>query len=395
MKKTVRDIDVSGKRVLVRADLNVPLNRETGQILDDSRIRSTMPTLNYLLSQGARVIICSHLGRPEGRFDPALSIRPVAHRLSKALQRPVQMASCCVGREAQSDVLALKAGDILLLENLRFHPEEESNDPKYAKGLADLAQIFANDAFGVAHRSHASTVGVAAHLPTVAGMLMEKEIDFLERASRSPERPYAALIGGAKVSTKIGAINCLLGVVDKILLGGGIANTFLAAEGFDVGTSLVDSDCVETAKKVMDQAAESRTALLLPTDVIIADRMDGQAQTRHVSVRDVPTGWQILDIGETTAMVFAKALEGCKMVFWNGPMGMIESPSFAHGSHRMAGVIAGLKTATTILGGGETAVIARGLGMEDHFSHISTGGGASLEFIEGRPLPGVTILPDK
>ena len=395
MKKTVRDIDVNGKRVLVRADLNVPLNRETGQILDDSRIRSAMPTLNYLVSQGAKVIICSHLGRPEGRFDPALSTRPIAHRLSKALGRPVRTTSCCVGREVQSETLALEAGDVLLLENLRFHPEEESNDPGYAKALADLAQIFTNDAFGVAHRSHASTVGLAAHLPTVAGLLMEKEIDFLERASTNPERPYAALIGGAKVSTKIGAINCLLGVVDKILLGGGIANTFLAAEGFDVGDSLVDSDCVQTARKVMDQAAESRTTLLLPTDVIVADRMDGQAQTRHVSVRDVPTGWQILDIGATTAMVFAKALEGCRMVFWNGPMGMIESPSFAHGSHRMAGVIADLKTATTILGGGETAIIARSLGLEDHFSHISTGGGASLEFIEGRSLPGVAILPEK
>ena len=395
MKKTVRDIDVSNKRVLVRADLNVPLNRETGQILDDSRIRSAMTTVNYLISQGAKVIICSHLGRPKGRFDPGLSTRPVAHHLSKVLGRPVQTISCCVGREVQSEALALGAGDILLLENLRFHPEEESNDPNYAKALAGLGQIFVNDAFGVAHRSHASTVGLAAHLPTVAGLLMEKEIDFLERASGNPERPYAALIGGAKVSTKIDAINCLLGVVDKILLGGGIANTFLAAEGFDVGASLVDNDCVQTARKVMDEAAESRTALLLPTDVIIADRMDGQAQTRHVSVRDVPAGWQILDIGATTAMVFAKALEGCRMVFWNGPMGMIEAPSFAHGSHRMAGVIAGLKTATTILGGGETAIIARSLGLENRFSHISTGGGASLEFIEGRPLPGIAILPEK
>ena len=416
-KKTVRDIEVRGKRVLVRVDYNVPL--DAGKILDDSRIRATLPTISYLREQRAKVILMSHLGRPKGR-DEALSLRPVAERLANLLadeesrRRPgvdhgdtsspeswaspregaVQMTDCCVGVDVQRAAHSLREGGVLLLENLRFHAEEEANDPEYAKALASLGEVYVNDAFGTAHRAHASTEGVARLLPAVAGLLMEKEIEFLSLAVENPERPYAAIIGGAKISTKMAALENLLSKVDKLLIGGGMANTFLKAEGFNVGESLVEDDYLEQAKSVMRQADEKGVRLLLPADVIVAERFAADSPARRVSVKDVPEGWRIMDVGETTIDVFARALQDCRMVVWNGPMGVIEMAPFAHGSHRLAGVIANLREATTIIGGGETAAVVEQVGLASRFSHVSTGGGASLEFLEGKELPGVTALMD-
>ena len=417
-KKTVRDIDVVGKRVLVRVDYNVPL--DGGQILDDSRIRATVPTIRYLQEHRAKIILMSHLGRPKGR-DEALSLRPVAERLGEvsleggAPQRrpdsvhserlfdgsgaslreaPVRMTECCIGPDVQRAAHSLAAGEILLLENLRFHPEEEANDREYAKALASLGEVYVNDAFGTAHRAHASTEGVARLLPAVAGFLMEKEIEFLSRAVENPERPYAAIIGGAKISTKMAVLESLLSKVDKLLIGGGMANTFFKAEGFNVGESLVEDDYLEQARDVMRQAEEKGVRLLLPADVIVAERFAADSPAKRVSVKDVPEGWWIMDVGETTIDVFARALQDCRTVVWNGPMGVIEMAPFAHGSHRLAGVIANLHEATTIIGGGETAAVVEQVGLASHFSHVSTGGGASLEFLEGKELPGVAALMD-
>ena len=392
-KKTVRDVDIKGKRVLLRADFNVPLDPQTGKVLDDSRLRATLPTIDYLRQQGARVIVCSHLGRPKGR-DDSLSLRPVAERLSELLGAAVETTGCCLGPAVEEAARSLAAGQVLLLENLRFHPEEESNDPQYAKALACLGQVYVNDAFAAAHRAHASTAGVAAYLPAVAGLLMEKEIDYLSQALANPERPYAAVIGGAKISTKMAVLATLLERVDRLLIGGGMANTFLKAEGFNVGQSLVEDDYLEQARGIMELAAERKVMLLLPTDVIVAERFDADAKAKRVSVRQVPEGWRIMDIGETTIAVFARALEGCRTVVWNGPMGVIEFGAFAHGSHRLAGVIVNLEGATTIVGGGETAAVVEQMGLQDRFSHVSTGGGAALELLEGKELPGVKALLD-
>ena len=390
-KKTVRDIDVAGKRVLVRVDYNVPL--DGGRILDDSRIRATLPTIRYLQERRAKVILMSHLGRPKGR-DETLSLRPVAERLAALLVEPVQSTGCCVGADVQRVAFALDSGDILLLENLRFHSEEEANDREYAKALASLGEVYVNDAFGAAHRAHASTEGVARLLPAVAGFLMEKEIEFLSRAVENPERPFAAIIGGAKVSTKMAVLESLLSKVDKLLIGGGMANTFFKAEGFNVGESLVEDDFLDQARNVMQQAEEKGVRLLLPADVIVAERFAADSPAKRVSVKDVPEGWRIMDVGETTIDVYARALQDCKMVVWNGPMGVIEMAPFAHGSHRLAGVVANLGEATTIIGGGETAAVVEQVGLASRFSHVSTGGGASLEFLEGKELPGLAALLD-
>ena len=392
-KKTVRDVDVRGKRVLVRADFNVPLDKDTGAILDDSRIRATLPTIEYLRQQGAKIILASHLGRPQGR-DPALSLWPVAKRLGELLGQPVKTTGCCVGPVVQETAYALEPGEVLLLENLRFHSEEEANDPQYAKALAGLAEVFVNDAFAAAHRAHASTAGVAAYLPAVAGFLMEKEIDYLSRALANPERPYAAVIGGAKISTKMAVLGALLERVDKLLIGGGMANTFLKAEGFSVGESLVEDDFLEQARQVMERARQKKVTLLLPADVIVAQRFAADSPAKRVSIKDVPEGWRIMDVGETTIDMFARALAGCRTVVWNGPLGVSEFAPFAHGSHRLAAVIANLEGATTIVGGGETATVVEQVGLASKFSHVSTGGGASLEFLEGRELPGVAALAD-
>jgi phosphoglycerate kinase len=392
-KKTLRDIDVAGKRVLVRVDYNVPLDKESGQILDDSRIRATLPTIDYLRQRGARVILASHLGRPKGR-NPALSLWPIAERLEKLIDSPVKVTGCCAGPVVQEMAYALEPGEILMLENLRFHEEEEANDPEYAKALASLAQVYVNDAFGAAHRAHASTAGVAAYLPAVAGFLMEREIEYLTRALQRPEHPYAAVIGGAKISSKISVLRSLLSRVDKLLLGGGMANTFLKAEGLSVGASLVEDGYLEEARAIMEEARDKGVTLLLPADVVVAQEIAPDSPTRRVSVKDIPSGWRIVDAGETTVEVFNKALQGCRMVIWNGPIGVAEIPAFAEGSRRLAQAIASLEGATTIAGGGETAAIIEDMGLRDRFSHVSTGGGASLEFLEGKELPGVAALLD-
>jgi phosphoglycerate kinase len=392
-KKTVKDVDVSGKRVLVRVDYNVPRDKQTGAILDDSRIRATLPTLEYLRAEGAKVILASHLGRPKGR-DEELSLRPVADRLSELIGAPVAFVEDCVGPAVQQAAYGLGPGDVLLLENLRFHPGEEANDPEFARALASLAEVYVNDAFGAAHRAHASTAGVARYLPAVAGFLMQKEIEFLSKAALDPDHPYAAVIGGAKVSTKMGVLDNLLDKVDKLLIGGGMANTFFVAEGFDVGDSLYEPDYVEQAREVMQRAEARGVQLLLPTDVIVAERFEADSPAKRVSVRDVPPGWRIMDVGETTIDVFARALQGCRTIVWNGPMGVIEMPPFAHGSHRLAAAIAAVDGATTIIGGGETAAVVEQVGLAGRFSHVSTGGGASLEFLEGKELPGVAALLD-
>ncbi len=391
-KKSIRDIDVATKRVLVRVDYNLPLG-DDGAILDDGRIRATLPTIEYLRDHGAKVILMSHLGRPKGASS-RLSLAPITARLAELLGAPVRTTDCCLGPETQRAAHALQPGEVLLLENLRVHEGEEGNHTEYAKALASLGEIYVNDAFGTAHRAHASTAGVARYLPAVAGFLMEKEIEFLGRAVGNPERPYAAIIGGAKISTKMAVLESLLSKVDKLLIGGGMANTFLKSEGFDVGESLVEDAYVEQARRVIAHADAAGVKLLLPADVIVAERFAADSPARRVSVKAVPHDWRIMDAGETTIDVFARALEGCRTVVWNGPLGVIEMAPFAHGSHRLAAVIANLKDATTIIGGGETAAVVEQIGLASRFSHVSTGGGASLEFLEGKELPGVAALMD-
>ena len=393
MKKTVADIDVQGKRILLRVDFNVPLDLDDGHVLDDSRIRAVLPTIEYLRERGARLILCSHLGRPKG-VDDSLRLAPVARRLGELLGSPVKTTDDCVGSQVKEAAQALGPGDVLLLENLRFHPEEEANDPDFARALASLADVYVNDAFGTAHRAHASTAGVAAYLPAVAGFLMEKELTFLGKALASPDRPFAAVIGGAKISTKMGVLENLLAKVDRLLIGGGMACTFLKAEGLEVGQSLVEEAYVETARQIRERASQRGVMLLLSSDVIVGDRFGADARHQQVSVKAIPAGWKIMDIGEKTAEAFVQALRDCKTVLWNGPMGVIEFEAFSQGSYRLAEAIAGLD-ATTIVGGGETVAVVERLGLESKFSHVSTGGGAALEFLEGRELPGVAALADK
>ena len=393
MKKTVRDIDVKGKWVLMRVDFNVPLDKADRHVVDDTRIRAALPTIDYLRQQGARIILCSHLGRPDGKAVDALRMAPVARRLAELLGSPVKTTDCCTGPEVEAAAQALAPGEVLLLENLRFHAEEEANEAAFARALASLAQVYVNDAFGTAHRAHASTAGVAMYLPAVAGFLMQKELSFLGGALADPERPFAAIIGGAKISTKIRVLENLLAKVDRLIIGGGMACTFLKAEGFGVGNSLVEAEQVETAARIMEQASQQGVQLLLPADVMVGDRFEADARRQMVSVNAVPDGWQILDIGEKTAEIFIRALSDCKTVLWNGPVGVIEFPAFARGSHRLAKAIAELH-ATTIVGGGETVQVVEELGLEEKFSHVSTGGGAALEFLEGRELPGVAALAD-
>jgi phosphoglycerate kinase len=392
MKKTIGDIDVRGKKILMRVDFNVPLDPHSREVADDSRIRAALPTIEYLRERGARLILCSHLGRPEG-VDDSLRLAPVARRLSELLGSPVKTTDDCVGSQVKEAAQALGAGDVLLLENLRFHPEEEANDPDFARALASLADVYVNDAFGIAHRAHASTAGVTAYLPAVAGFLMEKELTFLGKALASPDRPFAAVIGGAKISTKMGVLESLLEKVDRLLIGGGMACTFLKAEGLEVGQSLVEEAQVDAARRIMERAAQRGLVLLLPSDVIVGDRFQADARRQQVSVKEIPADWQIMDIGEKTAEAFVQALRDCQTVLWNGPMGVIEFEPFSQGSYRLAEAIAGLD-ATTIVGGGETVTVVERLGLEGKFSHVSTGGGAALEFLEGRELPGVAALAD-
>ena len=389
-KKTVSDIDVAGKRVLVRVDFNVPL--ENGTVSDDTRIRAALSTIQYLIDNKAKTILCSHLGRPKGKPDPAYSLRPVGACLSQLLKREVQTAPDCVGPAVQNLVSTMQPGDVLLLENLRFHREEEANEAGFAQALASLADVYVNDAFGSAHRAHASTVGVTKHLPAVAGFLMERELNFLGRALTNPTPPFVAILGGAKVSDKIAVIENLLSKVDRLLIGGGMANTFLRAQGKEVGQSLVENDKLEVARDLLQKGASK---LILPVDVVIADQFDANAQHRTVAVDAVPSNWRILDIGPKTVDRFKEHLHGARTVVWNGPMGVFEMTPFAAGTFAMARTLAELSGATTIVGGGDSAAAVEQAGVAERITHISTGGGASLEFLEGRELPGVAVLQEK
>jgi phosphoglycerate kinase len=388
-KKTVRDIDVAGKRVLVRADLNVPL--EDGIITDDTRIKESLPTIRYLQEHGAQVIVCSHLGRPKG-VDPELSLAPVAGRMSNLLGQEVLFAEDCVGEVAEHAVASM-GHHVLLLENLRFHAEEEKNDPAFAQQLAKLADVFVNDAFGAAHRAHASTEGVTHYLPSVAGFLMEKEVRYLSALVANPPKPFAAVVGGAKVSTKIPAIDHLLPKIDMLLVGGGMANTFLKATGVNVQMSLVEDEQVEAAKGILDRARAAGVEVHLPVDVIAASKFAEDAEALTRGINEVPRGYMILDIGPQTVKEYANALKRARAVVWNGPMGVFEMEKFSHGSFDLARAIAALD-AVTVVGGGETAAVVAETGLHDRFTHVSTGGGASLEMLEGRELPGVAALMD-
>jgi phosphoglycerate kinase len=388
-KKSVTDIDVRGKCVLVRVDYNVPI--KDGKVTDDTRIRAAMPTLEYLLQHGAAVILTSHLGRPKGGPDPKYSLRPVADYLSTLLGQPVAFADDCVGPVAEQAVKALKPGQVLLLENTRFHPEEEKNDPKMAQQLASLADIYVNDAFGSAHRAHASTEGVAHYLPGVAGFLMEKEIQYLDQAIANPKHPFIAILGGAKISDKIGVIRNLLTKADQVLIGGGMANTFFKAQGYPIGDSLVEDEALETARQLIK---EGGTHLRLPVDVVVADKFAADAEHKTIEMGPVPDGWRIMDIGPETVKAYSKAVTGAGTVVWNGPMGVFEFPAFAAGTFGLAKAVAN-SGATTIVGGGDSVAALQQSGLADKITHISTGGGASLEMLEGLVLPGVAALQDK
>ena len=389
-KKTVREIDVAGKRVLLRADLNVPL--ADGHIADDSRIVASLDTIRLLVAAGARVVVCSHLGRPVA-VDERLSLKPVAARLSELLGLTVDFLGDCLDPEMTAAVDKLKPGQVAMLENLRFHREEEANDRSFAEALARLADVYVNDAFGAAHRAHASTAGVARLLPAVAGLLLEREVRYLGSLVEDPPRPFAAVVGGAKVSSKLAAVEHLLPKVDLMLLGGGMANTFLKARGFEVGRSLVEEELVAKAGELLDKADEAGRRLLLPSDVVVAEGIDQPQTARTVNSGEVPANTMILDIGPETVDAFLTALRGCNGVVWNGPMGVFETPAFARGSLALAQGIAALD-ATTVVGGGETAQLVHEAGVAGRFTHVSTGGGASLEMLEGKPLPGVEALMD-
>jgi phosphoglycerate kinase len=393
-KKTVKDIDVRGKRVLVRVDFNVPQDEAAGEITDDTRIRSVLPTINYLIGNGAKVILCSHLGRPKGKAVDKLRLTPVAERLSHLMGLKVEMATDCIGPEVEKAAARLGEGDILLLENLRFHPEEEQNDPGFAQALAQLADVHVNDAFGTAHRTHASTVGVASYLPAVAGFLMEKEIDIMGRALDEPVRPFTTIIGGAKVSDKLAIIENIIEKADSLLIGGGMASTFLKAEGYEVGRSLVEEDWLDSARKMLKKAKKNGVRLLLPIDVIVAETVDENALWKAVPVAEVPSQWHIVDIGPKTVALFEDELKRSKTVIWNGPMGVIEIPQFSEGTSAIIRFLSHLD-ATTIIGGGSTAEAVEKVGLVDKHTHVSTGGGASLKFLEGKTLPGVAVLLDK
>ena len=390
--KTVRDVDVDGRRVFVRADLNVPI--EDGRITDDTRIRASLPTIVHLLERGAIVILASHLGRPKGKVNDALRLKPVADRLSQLLGRPVRMTGDALGPGVQVAVDKLRPGDLLLLENLRFHAAEEANDPEFAASLAALADLYVNDAFGAAHRAHASTEGITHHLPAVAGLLMEREVDALSKLLRRPPRPFHAVLGGAKVSGKLEVIEALLSRCQAVLLGGGMANTFLAARGLELGKSLVEEDQIAIAERIVGDARRKRVRLMLPTDAVVAPQIHLRARTQVVSVDAVPKDQMIVDIGPETRKAYAEHLGKAKTIFWNGPMGVFEVPQFAEGTRAIAKTLARRSSAgvVTIVGGGDSVAAIEQLGLAEKMTHVSTGGGASLEFLEGKTLPGVAAL---
>jgi len=393
-KKTVEDIEVKGKKVLLRVDFNVPLNINTGAISNDSRIRASLPTIKYLVDHKARVILCSHLGRPGGKTVENLRMAPIAQRLSQLTGLPVSTASDCIGQEVESKVGTLKEGDILVLENLRFHPGEEADDADFARKLAKLADIYVNDAFGTAHRAHASTVGVAKYLPAVAGFLMKKELEVMGKLLHNPERPLACLIGGAKVSDKIELLQNMLRRVDMLLVGGGMAATFLKTQGYEVGHSLIEDDKLGLAKKLLQETEEWKVPFLLPIDAVVAEEIKAGAPTRVVPTTNIPSGSHIVDIGPQSIELFCSELRKCSTITWNGPMGIYEIPQFAQGTRSIASFLSTLN-ATTIIGGGSSAEIVQEMGLTDKMTHVSTGGGASLRFLEGVTLPGVKVLLDK
>jgi phosphoglycerate kinase len=394
-KQTVRDFDPVGKRVLVRVDFNVPI--EDGKVKDDSRIRAALPTINHLLERGAAVVLMSHLGRPKGKVVESARLRPVAERLSALVRRPVPITGDPLGIGTRDAVARLKPGQVLMLENLRFHSEEEANDDEYAKTLASYGQVFVNDAFGTAHRAHASTVGVAKHLPAYAGLLMESEIQALSSLLESVAHPFAAVIGGAKVSGKLGVLKNLMDKVDTFLIGGGMANTFLVAQGNSVGKSLLERDLVDDARSILEMAEKKSVQFLLPADVVVAKEVTRGAEHKTVLVSKIPNSWSAVDIGPMTIETFKTALESAKTVFWNGPLGVFEVPTFGDGTRAIARYLAARAEsgATVIVGGGDSVAALEELGLTEKMTHISTGGGASLEFLEGRELPGISVLLDR
>ncbi|HHT28376.1 MAG TPA: phosphoglycerate kinase [Firmicutes bacterium] len=391
-KLTINDLDVRGKRVLIRVDYNVPLDK-SGVTSDNTRIRASLPTLNDLLAKGAALILMSHLGRPKGVTE-SLRLDPVARRLAELIGKPVQKVNDCIGPEVEKAVRALKPGEILMLENVRFYPEEEKNDAAFAQALAGLGDVYVNDAFGAAHRAHASTEGVARYLPAAAGRLLQKELEVLGKALDNPERPFVAILGGAKVADKIGVINNLLAKVDVLIIGGGMAWTFLKSQGYEIGQSLLDAERIQFAAEQVSKAKDGGVELLLPVDAVIADRFAPDAATRVVSIDQIPADWQALDIGPHSREIFSAAIAKAKTVIWNGPMGVFEMEAFANGTKAVAEAMAACG-GTTIIGGGDSASAVELFNLADQMSHVSTGGGASLEFLEGKTLPGVAALTEK
>jgi len=391
-KKSVRDVEVSGKRVFVRVDFNVPL--EDGKITDDTRIRETLPTIKYLVEQGAKVILASHMGRPKGEVVESLRLTPASQRLSELLGKPVAKADEAVGEAVKAQVEKLQNGDVLVLENVRFYPGEEKNDPELAKQFAELADLFVNDAFGAAHRAHASTEGIAHHLPAVSGLLMEKELSVLGKALSNPDRPFTAIIGGSKVKDKIDVIDNLLTLADNVIIGGGLAYTFFKAQGHEIGQSLLDKDKLDVALGFIEKAKELGKNFYLPEDIVVTDEFSADANTKVVDIDGIPADWEGVDIGPKTRAKYAEVIKNSKLVVWNGPMGVFEIAPFSNGTREVAQACADTE-AYTIIGGGDSAAAAEKFGLADKMNHISTGGGASLEFMEGKALPGVVALNDK
>lgn len=394
VKKTIRDIGIAGNTILVRVDFNVPINKKTGSISDDSRIRASLPTIRYLADHKARIVLCSHLDRPDGKIIEELRIKPIAEHLSHLVNKPIHTIGDCVGNEVRNEVNKLRDGDILFLENLRFHPGEETNDANFARELATLADIYVNDAFGTAHRVHASTVGVAKYLPAVAGLLMQAELEAMNKLLTDPARPFACIIGGAKISDKIGLMQHMLSKVDVMLVGGGMVATFLKAQGYDTGQSLGENDKLNIARNLLIKAKELGVALILPIDLLISEKLEADTLSRVVSTGKIPPRVYIVDIGPETLKLFSKKLADCRTIMWNGPLGIYEIPGFSIGTRGMAQLLADAN-ANTVVGGGSTVETIREMGLVDMISHVSTGGGASLKFLEGKTLPGVAVLQDK
>ena len=393
-KKTVRDIDVAGKKVLVRCDFNVPIDSETGKITDNRRIRAAIPTIQYLLDNDAKVILCSHLGRPKGEFNLKYSLKPVAEELSKLLEKQVKLAKDVIGESAKDLTSNMKEGDVVLLENVRFHKEEEQNAPEFSKALANMAEVYVNDAFGTAHRAHSSTTGVADYLPAVSGFLIEKELEFLGGALENPRHPFVAILGGAKVSDKIGVIENLLDKVDTLIIGGGMAYTFYKAQGHSIGTSICEEDKLELANSILEKAKQKGVEILLPIDNHVSSEYSNNGEEMIVPSTEIPDGFMGLDIGPETIEKFEEAVKTAKTVVWNGPLGVCEFDKFATGTKAVAEMLSKID-ATTIIGGGDSAAAIEQMGLADKMTHISTGGGASLEFLEGKTLPGIACLQDK